>query len=83
METDYVFFTATMQAAGVDEPATPAPPPAGGEPDVEPVSRYDTMMQHFRTACPDWTDKEIADHIELMDADPFTDDVRRFLESMD
>ena len=84
METDYVFFTATMQAAGVDEPATPAPPPpTGGEPDVEPASRYDTFMQHFRTVAPDWTDQEIADHIELMDVDPFTDDVLRFLQTMD
>jgi preprotein translocase subunit SecG len=98
MERDYVFFTATQQAVEMEaaltaiqqaaadvraEPSAPAPPPAGGEPDAEPVSHYDTMMQHFRTVAPDWTDQEIADHIELMDVDPFIDDVKLFLESMD
>jgi hypothetical protein len=97
METDYVFFTATMQAADMEaalgaiqqaaaearaEPAATGPP-AGGEPDVEPESRYDTLMQRFQRFCPEWTDQEIADHIELMDVDPFIDDVQLFLESMD
>ena len=97
MERDYVFFTATQQAvemeaaltaiqqAAAEARAEPAAtgPPAGGEPDVEPESRYDSMMNHLRTVAPDWTDQEIADHIELMDADPFIDDVQLFLESMD
>ena len=98
MDREYALFTATQQALEMEaalaaiqqaaaearaEPSAPAPPPAAGEPDVEPVSRYDTFMQHFRTVAPDWTDQEIADHIELMDVDPFTDDVRRFLEPMD
>ena len=81
IEQNYVFFTATMRAVEIEaalnaiqrtaaevraEPSAPAPPPAGGEPDVEPVSRYDTFMQHFRTVAPDCTDQEIADHSSLL-----------------
>ena len=93
IEQNYVFFTATMRAVEIEAALTAIQRtvaevraeqvPAGGEPDVEPVSRYDIMMQHFRTFCPEWTDEEITDHIEFMDVDPFIDDVQLFLEPMD
>ena len=56
LETNYVFFTRTMHMmqddAETDE-GEPAAPPAGGEPDAEPVSHYDTMIQHLRAVCPE------------------------------
>ena len=82
MERNYVFFTATVDAA-TGPAEVRAEPAVAGEPDAEPVSHYDTMMQHLRTVCPEWTDMEIADHIELMDADPFIDDVLQSLQTMD
>ena len=82
MERDYVLFTSTMDAA-TGPAEVRAEPAVAGEPDSEPASRYDIMMQHFRSVCPEWTDEEIADHIDFMDVDPFIDDVRLCLESMD